>query len=124
MFQGIHHASFVISDLSRSLDFYCRVLGLKQLSDRPDLGYEGAWLAIGKQQLHLMCLATAAEEHSWEHGGRQRHVAFAVESLEPVLQRLQQNQIGFTRSRSGRIAAFVHDPDGNALEFIELDEQK
>lgn len=29
--------------------------------------------------------------------------------------------IPYTRSRSGRTALFCRDPDGNALEFIEIE---
>jgi len=54
-----------------------------------------------------------------QHGGRDRHTALAVDDLEALQQKLQAHNIEFTRSRSGRHALFVRDPDGNALEFIE-----
>jgi len=53
----IHHASLLVADTARSLDFYCGLLGLSQDEARPDLGYAGAWLWVGKRQIHLIELS-------------------------------------------------------------------
>ncbi len=117
--RAIHHVSFLVSDLGRALVFYRDVLRLPVLDERPDLGYPGAWIGIGEQQLHLMVLPDpCAGRPRPEHGGRDRHVALQVTGLEELAQQLEQHAIPFTRSRSGRAALFCRDPDGNALEFI------
>lgn len=54
-----------------------------------------------------------------EHGGRDRHVAFTIANIEPLIARLEEKGVGFTMSKSGRRAVFCRDPDGNALEFME-----
>ena len=53
------------------------------------------------------------------HVYRDRHVAFTVASIDPVVARLEAKKVGYTMSKSGRRAVFVRDPDGNALEFME-----
>lgn len=114
------HASLLVADTGRSLAFYCDVLGFEPDAGRPELGYPGAWLQVGSQQVHLLELpnpdATAARP---AHGGRDRHIAFAVSGLDEMAAALERHGIAFTRSRSGRQALFCRDPDGNALEFIE-----
>lgn len=52
------------------------------------------------------------------HGGRDRHVALAVDDLAELARRLDAAGISYTRSRSGPQALFCRDPDGNALEFL------
>jgi catechol 2,3-dioxygenase-like lactoylglutathione lyase family enzyme len=53
------------------------------------------------------------------HGGRDRHVALAVDDLGALGVKLSGAGIPCTQSKSGRRALFCRDPDGNALEFVE-----
>jgi glyoxylase I family protein len=53
------------------------------------------------------------------HGGRDRHVALHVDSIDVLRADLDQADISYTLSVSGRKALFCRDRDGNALEFIE-----
>ena len=116
---AFHHVSLLISDTERSLGFYRDLLGLEVI-ERPELGFPGAWLAIGDKQLHLLTLPNPdAEAVRPEHVGRDRHLALAVSGLEELEQCLVQSGIPFTRSKSGRKAIFCRDPDGNGIELIE-----
>lgn len=116
----IHHASVIVSDTGRALCFYRDLLGLRVDAGRPDLGYPGAWLWIGEQQLHLLELPNPDPvDGRPAHGGRDRHLALTIDDLDVLAQRLDAAGIGYTRSRSGRRALFFRDPDGNALEMIE-----
>ena len=84
----LHHAD-IVSDLKTSLIFYCDALGLTQNFDRPDLGYPGAWLDVGSQQIHLMELPNPDPVAGRpDHGGRDRHVALAVNDFEKLKQML------------------------------------
>lgn len=123
MFQveAFHHASLVVKDTATALAFYQDILGLELVQSRPDLGFPGAWLEVGTQQLHLLELPDPdALSQRPEHGGRDRHLAFHVKDLTELESRLQLNGIIYTKSRSGRNALFCRDPDKNALEFIEI----
>ncbi|MFP4131457.1 MAG: VOC family protein [Thiohalospira sp.] len=118
----IHHVAVLVADLERSLAFYRDLLGLAVDPARPDLGYPGAWLTVGRRQLHLMVLPdpdAGAERPA--HGGRDRHIALAVDEVEALAERLEAAGVAVTRSRSGRAAIFCRDPDGNALEFTALE---
>lgn len=115
------HAGLLVSDLATARAFYESVLGFKPMPDRPDLPYPGQWYALsGQQQLHLMQLNNPdANALRPEHGGRDRHIAFAVTHLDTLETKLEKSGIAYTRSKSGRPALFCRDPDGNMLEFIE-----
>jgi glyoxylase I family protein len=119
-YAGIAHASVLVADTERALKFYRDVLGMRVLPDRPDLGYPGAWLAVGAQQIHLLELPNPDQGVDRPvHGGRDRHAALTVRALSPLRAALDAAGIPYTLSRSGRAALFCRDPDGNALEFIE-----
>ncbi len=120
-FHTLLHASLLVADLAKSRAFYEGVLGLAPSPDRPDLGYPGVWYDIGAQQIHLLALPNPDPvEGRPAHGGRDRHVALAVDDLAALRAALEAAGIAYTLSRSGRAALFCRDPDGNALEFIEV----
>jgi len=115
------HISIIVSDLSKATVFYEEVLGLER-DTRPDLDFDGLFYKLGKgQQLHLMCTHNPYQAcQRPEHGGRDRHIALAVSSLQEVCKMLEKVNISYTLSRSGRAALFCHDPDGNAIELCEV----
>ena len=122
MIVGIHHVTFLSSDLARSRAFYEGVLGLQADPNRPQLSFEGMWYDIAPhQQIHLMLLPDPeAGLHRPIHGGRDRHVALAVTDWAKLIERLDHAHITYTFSQSGRRALFCRDPDQNALEFVEV----
>ncbi|MBI4808189.1 MAG: VOC family protein [Nitrosomonadales bacterium] len=122
MIAGIHHATFLTSDLARSRAFYEGVLDLQLAGNRPQMSFDGVWYDIGQnQQIHLMLLPDPdVGVHRPAHGGRDRHVALGVKDLSGLKARLDGSGIACTQSQSGRNAVFCRDPDGNALEFIEI----
>jgi len=116
----LHHASILVADTERALRFYRDLLGLEVIPERPDLGYPGAWLRVGRGQVHLLELPNPDPvEGRPSHGGRDRHLAMTVADLGPLTVCLDAAEVSYTLSRSGRRALFCRDPDGNALELIE-----
>lgn len=117
---SIHHVSLLISDTRKALDFYRGILELS-ITERPDLGFPGAWLEVGGQQIHLLELPASVRERDLpEHVGRDGHIAFRISNLDEIKQRLEDNSIPYTISRSGRRALFCRDPDGNGVELIAI----
>ncbi len=122
MITGIHHTTFLSSDLDRSRLFYEGLLGLLPDPSRPQMSFDGVWYdVVPGQQIHLMLLPdpeTGLQRPA--HGGRDRHVALTVSDLTPLISRLERGGVAYTLSQSGRRALFCRDPDANALEFIEV----
>lgn len=113
------HATILVADLRRSRWFYEDVLGFAPSPSRPVMSFDGVWYDFGEQQLHLMQLPspeTGLQRPA--HGGRDRHVAFAVDDLDALAGKLVKADIAHTLSQSGRRALFCRDPDDNALEFV------
>lgn len=120
MIVSLLHASLLVADLARARDFYEGVLGLTPCANRPAMAFPGIWYDIGAAQIHLLCLPNPDPVAGRpEHGGRDRHTALGVSDLEAMRTRLDAVGIPYTRSRSGRPALFVRDPDGNALELMQ-----
>ena len=96
--------------------------GLSINKDRPDgkMAFDGLWLWIGPEMLHLMVLPNPDPMTGRpDNGGRDRHVCVGVESIKPIEQRLKAKGVQYTSSRSGRPAIFFRDPDMNVLEMFE-----
>jgi catechol 2,3-dioxygenase-like lactoylglutathione lyase family enzyme len=112
------HTGLVISDLARSRAFYEGVLGFTPNPTRPNFDFEGVWYDIGQNQVHLMVVPNPYQNiQRPAHGGRDNHIAFAVEDVAPVVTELDKAGVSYSMSKSGRAAVFCRDPDGNALEF-------
>jgi glyoxylase I family protein len=110
---GIHHVALNVADLDEALAFYTGPLGMTVRTDRPDLGFPGAWLDVapGGGQLHLLEIAPPAPVG--------QHVAIQVADLGAVVTELRT--AGVTVSDPSAIAtslqAFCSDPSGNAIEL-------
>lgn len=114
------HHSVLSSDIAKSKFFYHEILGLEIDPDRPNLAYDGLWFKIGEQAIHCICLPNPDPVlERPEHGGRDRHVALKIANLQPLITRLEEHSIFYSKSKSGRAAIFFRDPDGNAVEVIE-----
>ena len=91
---------------------------------RPNLGFEGLFYKLGGGvQLHLLCIENPYQHCKQPlHGGRDRHIALAVSDIKRIQRRLEQANIDYTLSKSGRAALFCHDEDGNVIELCEIKE--
>jgi glyoxylase I family protein len=116
--QRFLHTALNITDLAKSEHFYSNILGLEKV-DR-DLKFPGAWYQIGDYQLQLIVAEPASVTALQEKWGRNRHLAFAVESVAAVQQQLETHRWPFQMSASGRPALFVRDPDDNIIELGEV----
>ncbi len=112
------HTGLISSNLELSRAFYEGLLGLTPNPGRPDFGFEGVWYDIGQNQVHLMVVPNPYVDvvHP-AHGGRDIHIAFAVDDVAQVRAELERVGVAYSMSKSGRAALFCRDPDGNALEF-------
>lgn len=115
------HTGIIVADIARSRAFYEGLLGLVPSNKRPALSFEGIWYDIGINQLHLMVVPNPyAEAELPAHGGRDYHVAFAVDDVMQIKEAFDEAGVPYTMSMSGRAALFCRDPDGNALEFSSV----
>jgi len=110
---GVHHVSINVRDAAESIEFYTDVLGLAARTDRPDFPFGGAWLDIGRQQVHLI-------EGDVPNSCGQ-HFAIQVDDLDAAVTELRDRGID-VRDPSGVGSArqtFLFDPSGNMIELHE-----
>lgn len=103
---SINHASVLVSDMARSVEFYDRVFGLKVLNeDKPN---RIARLGIDKVLVSLRVEPPA---------GRIDHFAIGVENFnkEAVTKELQG--MGLTPSENLEFGFYVRDPDGAVVQM-------
>jgi catechol 2,3-dioxygenase-like lactoylglutathione lyase family enzyme len=123
----LQHFTIEPSDLERTKDFYCEVLGLEN-GDRPPLGFPGYWLySGGVPTVHLLGPRTPREgiivrgtEKKFDNTGRFDHIAFAASDLPGVRERLQSKNVKFREQvvpRTGAAQIFLYDPDGVGVEL-------
>jgi glyoxylase I family protein len=118
------HVAVMVSNLTRSIEFYSNILGLKKV-DR-DLKYPGVWYQIGDLQIHLI------EDLNYHpnveidlfNSTRNPHIALGVRDLEVAKQQLLAANCVVKMSNSGRAALFTQDPDGNAIELTLVAAEK
>lgn len=110
----IQHVALSVTDLDAALAFYVDQLGLS-LAPRPDFGFPGAWLALGRShQIHLF------ELPGDEVPARRDHFALEVDDLDAVLAELDAAGVAYRRSAHVPGAghqAVVRDPSGNRIEL-------
>jgi catechol 2,3-dioxygenase-like lactoylglutathione lyase family enzyme len=109
---SLHHASVRVTDVARSRAFYEGLLGLDE-APRPDLGFPGAWYALGESQLHLIQQPKLFDDID----PTDPHVAFEVEDLAAVRRLLTARGIPFRDFGGAQL--WIRDPDGNVVELCE-----
>jgi glyoxylase I family protein len=114
------HAAVMVSDVTRSIEFYSDILGLERI-DR-SLNYPGAWYQLGDFQIHLIedVNYKSAEHIDLMVSTRNPHIAFGVRDLTAAKAQLLAANCIVKMSDSGRAALFTQDPDGNAIELTLL----
>ncbi len=107
----LDHSSIRIGNLQRSREFYEGILGLAPAT-RPDLGFPGAWYALGDGQLHLIQSGPMFPDGI---DPTAPHVAIQVDDLDAARRQLQAAGIPMLDLGSNQL--WVHDPDGNTVEL-------
>lgn len=118
------HTMLPVGDIERSVDFYCRLLGMKVLRRRNSASGNAAYVGYGGEHdstvLELIA-GTGKGDKPWTG-----HLAFAVSEMKPFCARLEKEGIRFMRpytedpSRPGRSTAIVLDPDGFEVELTSF----
>ncbi|MBI4336438.1 MAG: VOC family protein [Chloroflexi bacterium] len=144
--QWMNHTGFVVSDMARSLAFYKEMLGLQE---ERNLIAEGEWISqvVGypNARVHIVYLGLGDGRHALEllqylnpEGKKTKapaerrdvgatHLGFIVDDLAAFHRELAAKGVKFVTPPLfrevqypwARAACYLHDPDGNVVEFIE-----
>ena len=143
MITGIHHFALTVSEMERSLAFYTGLFGLEVASDREvERDYVEQITAVPGAHVRLVHLAGYGQrlellEYKTPRGeaharalpdAGSAHVCFVTDDLDAEVARLQAAGVTFRSlpvvttngpNKGGR-GIYVEDPDGNAVEVVQL----
>ncbi|EJM98289.1 lactoylglutathione lyase [Herbaspirillum sp. YR522] len=125
------HTMLRVGDLDKSIDFYINVLGMKLLrrSDYPDGKFTLAFVGYGDESdTTVLELTHNWDTGSYDLGSGYGHIAIEVEDAYAACDAVKQKGGTVTREagpmKHGKtVIAFVTDPDGYKIEFIQKKEQ-
>ena len=121
------HTMLRVGDMQRSVDFYTKVLGMKLLrtTDRPDQKYSLAFVGYDDEaRTAVLELTYNYGVERYELGNAFGHIAIGVPDVAAACDRVRRGGGKVTREagpvKGGTsVIAFVEDPDGYKIEFIE-----
>jgi len=123
----ILHTMLRVGDLQRSLDFYTSVLGMQLLrkKDFPDGKFTLAFVGYGSEDdTAVLELTHNWDTKSYELGNAYGHVALEVDDAYKACEAVKAKGGKVTREagpmkHGTTVIAFVEDPDGYKIEFIQ-----
>jgi len=119
-----------VADLDRATDFYTRLLGMVPMGRRTDetrkveVGHVGYGDRDAQPSLELT--RDISEGAPTEVKPTGIHIAIQVNDLQQLCAELEKERVNFiqalkaTGPASRRLVAWIRDPDGHAIELIEL----
>ena len=122
------HTMVRVADLDASLDFYCRKLGLVEVSRSESSGGRFTLVflcAPGDEDVARQNKAPMVElTYNWDpedySGGRNfGHLAYAVEDIYASYARLRAQGVAILRPPRDGYMAFVRSPDGISIELLQ-----
>ena len=123
----ILHTMLRVGDLERSLKFYTEVLGMRLLrrADYPEGKFTLAFVGYGSEdRASVLELTYNYGVPKYEMGGAFGHIAIEVPDAAKACEAVRAKGGKVTREagpvKGGTtVIAFVEDPDGYKIEFIE-----
>jgi lactoylglutathione lyase len=122
------HTMIRVTNLEASLKFYCDGLGFEEVrrEDHKNDRFTLVFLKSADDQRDgpMVELTYNWDTHSYNRGDAYGHVAYAVDSIDAVRERLKKSGYdlswgpGLTPSGKTKMA-FVDDPDGFEIELLE-----
>jgi len=124
MICGISHVAYEVSDMAKSVHFYCDILGFVDAFDMSDKNGNPSFKYIKiKDGEFLELLYQGVNEGS---SGSYSHLCLEVDDIDAIVKQLTENGVPLDadviRSKNtGNTICWASDPDGNRIEFMQID---
>ena len=117
------HTMVRISDIEKSLDFYCNKLGLKEVRRKESEKGRYTLIFLGSENSdekhNLLELTYNWDPEKYSNGRNFGHLAYSVKNIYDTCNNLMNNGVTINRPpRDGRMA-FIKSPDGISIELLQ-----
>ncbi|MBV6658946.1 MAG: VOC family protein [Devosiaceae bacterium] len=127
------HTMVRVEDIDASLNFYCNLLGMKEIRRRDSEGGRSTLVFLAAPEDEEAALANKAPmvelTYNWPaedgaseaySGGRNfGHLAYVVDDIYALCQTLQDGGVTINRPPRDGHMAFVRSPDGISIELLQ-----
>jgi catechol 2,3-dioxygenase-like lactoylglutathione lyase family enzyme len=123
---GLGHIAFRITNLEKSLDFYCNKLGFREAFRLEREGEYSPWIVyIQIAPNHFIELFPGAHGTiPSRNGAGYNHFCLVVDDLAATLRELEARGLPITGSPQQGLdhnwQYWISDPDGNAIELMQI----
>ncbi len=124
MITGISHVAYAVSDMKKSVEFYCDILGLTEAFDITDENNCPSVKYIKVANGQFLELLYHEQPTGTQNGGYS-HLCLAVDDAKSMAKELEQKGVTLTQPvtvspKTGNAIFWAKDPDGNRIEFMQI----
>lgn len=126
MITGLGHVAFRITDLEKSLDFYCNKLGFREVFRLEKEGEFSPWIVyiqINADQFIELFPGAQGEATRWPPVGY-THFCMIVDDIHQTLKELAGRGLPITGEPTlgldNNLQYWIDDPDGNPIELMQI----
>ena len=117
------HTMFRITDIEKSLDFYCNILDLKEVrrSENEKGRYTLIFLAAenSEERYGLLELTYNWDPENYTGGRNFGHLAYSVKNIYETCDNLMKNGVTINRPPRDGHMAFIVSPDNISIELLQ-----
>ena len=123
---GLGHLAIKVKDLDVSLDFWRDRVGLQEMHrlKRDDGATWLVYLRITDMQFLELFPGAETDHAPGEEANGVLHICLTIDDLDAEVARLQKAGVKIvspiTGGLDGNRGAWIHDPDGNRIELMEM----
>ena len=117
------HTMVRVENIEKSLNFYCNLLGLKEVRRRES--EKGRFTLIflsaenSDEKTGLLELTYNWDPEEYKGGRNFGHLAYSVKNIYEVCEKLMQSGVTINRPPRDGHMAFVRSPDGISIEILQ-----
>ena len=115
------HTMVRVSDVEKSLDFYCNKLGLKEVRrmESPQGRFTLYYLAAPGDEDAQLELTYNWDPEPYGEGRHFGHLAYEVDDIYATCEKLQKGGVTINRPPRDGNMAFVRSPDLHSIELLQ-----
>ena len=117
------HTMVRISDIAKSLDFYCDKMGLREIKRKENKKGRFTLIFLGAENSDdkhaLLELTYNWDPEKYSKGRNFGHLAYSVKNIYEFCDKLIEKGVTINRPPRDGYMAFVNSPDGISIEILQ-----